>query len=289
MDFTVLLDLFGWSPLDARREFSSTLLQTLIVAPLVSVVVTRWHRANERRQRIRMIPHLVWSTYPIRMHMDAILEGPEGDFVRGGLAMFARQFDQRTDKMYDEDALAFYLGQPSFLVGRLRERVTAQVDYVDGLLDLFAPHFRTSDAIHAQRLRSALRKVEVEVDAVGEATSVLRGSLAGTVRFLRHLEDADASEDASDGEAAAARRTAVAQTADAMIRQADGLTDRLAALPGSLDAVADAAIELVEGFYDGSVPFDRVVASLRKTRWYQEEEALLGAGVRGASPTPEPA
>lgn len=276
MDLGVLLDLLGWSGLDARQEVSSTLLQTLLVAPLVSLVVTRWQRGHERKQRVRMIPHLLGSTHPIRIHMDALTRGPEGDFVRGGLATFARQFDQRTDAMYDEDALGFYLGQPHFLIGRLRERITAQVDYVDGLLDLFAPHFRTPDAILAQRLRSALRSVERDVDGVQEAISVLRGSVDGTARFLRHLRDAgEAADPANVEQEGDSRRAALAQVTESMVGQADRVVERFDALPATLDAVADAGIELVEGFYDGQLRFDQILESLRAKRWYQEEEARV--------------
>lgn len=288
MDFGVLLDFMGWSGLDARQEISSTLLQTLIVAPLVSLVVTRWQRAHERGQRVRMIPHLVWSTYPVRADMDALTTGPEGDMVRGGLAMFARQFDQRTDKMYDGQALGFYLGQPQFLIGRLRARITQQVDYVDGLLDLFAPHFRTSDAIQAQRLRSALRAVEQEVDGVQEAVSVLGGSVSSTVRLLEQIRDTEAAADPQDEEGARTRRTLLSQASESMVRQADELVERFDALPSVLDPIADAAIALVEGFYDDTIPYARIVERIRAKRWYKEEEARRGAApVSGTDHRPE--
>ncbi len=288
MDLGVLLDVIGWSGLDARQEISSTLLQTLIVAPLVSLVVTRWQRAHERSQRVRMIPHLVWSTYPVRAHMDALTSGPEGDFVRGGLAMFARQFDQRTDKMYEAQALSFHLGHPAFLIGRLRDRITQQVDYVDGLLDLFAPHLRTSDAIHAQRLRSSLRAVEHEVEGVKEAVSALRGSVASTVQYLTHLRNTDAAADPGDEEGASTRRTALSQATESMVRQADEHPERFDASPSGLDPSTDATIALVVGFYDDTMPYERIVESLRSQRWYKEEEAQgRGASAFGAGGVPE--
>lgn len=280
------LSWLGWTKFDLRQQFVTTVLQTLFVAPMVSIVIAIWQRRAERSQRVKMVPHIVWSTFPIRLAMDQIVEGPDGDFVRGGLEIFARQYELQTEKIYDPEALSFYLGHPQYLSRILKERVASQCDYVDGLLDLFAPHFRTGDSVSAQRVRSALREIEKSVSGMEEGVNLLAGNISSTCKFLAHLRDVDTSKDIDkeddDGqkEGKPIRDDIRDQALQSMQSRARELINKFDALPSTLDDVAAATMKLVEGFYEDRLDYTKILKKLEKNKWFREEHERLAATLR---------
>jgi hypothetical protein len=277
---SVLTAIYDWIAAEvSSEEFHRRLiyggLQILIIAPIVSFVVTARQRARERSERLRMVPHLIWSTFPIRRSMDALVDGQDGELALAGLNMFARQYETKTEKMYDANALRFYLGHPHLLSGILKQRVADQVDYVDGLLDLFAPHFRTADAVRAQGIRSSLRDLEREVTGIREGIDALAGTTDGTTKFLAHLKATEATV-----EGAERRRSVIDDAAKKRMTQARELAAGYAGLPKMLDSVAASIVEMVEGIYDKKAPYTTIMDTLNKKRWFENEMARLASSER---------
>lgn len=230
--------------LNLLSEAVGILVTVLIVTPLVSYVVARRQAVVERDERKKMMPHLLESCDPISRLLLAVENSSDADFIEAGLEAVRRKVGGKVPDGPYNPSYELALENPHFIFATMKERLETQVQYIDSLVDLFAPHFRTVDAHFAMQFREKLRDPVRDLNEILEQIQWLISATRSFEKLQEHLESVDATKDTGGQEGVAMREDMIKQ----MRENIDSKAHELFSKYKSLDNRAKAISKALEAF-----------------------------------------
>ncbi|MEP3703584.1 MAG: hypothetical protein ABJN20_05895, partial [Lentilitoribacter sp.] len=148
-----------------------------------------------RNERIKMCPHLKSAYEPIHESLMAVENSGDSDFIEAGFEAVRRKLaGEMPDGPYNP-SYELALGNPHHIFSTIKNRVDTQIKYIDSLISLFSPHFRTTDAYSAMTYLDALRDPSRELNIILQKMQWLRSAAESFEKFGEHLTSVDESEE----------------------------------------------------------------------------------------------
>lgn len=199
----LLLNLFS--------EGIGILFTILITSPLVSWIVAKRQARNERNERVKMIPHLKHSYSLIHQILLSVENGSDADFIEAGFEVVRRKIGGQMSSGPYNPSYEFALGNPDFIFRTIKQKIDTQVRYINSLIGLFAPHFRTADAYLAMEYLEKLRDPSQDLNEILQRIQWLISSVEAFEKFGGHLSAVEETEETGGQEGVKTRDSVINQ------------------------------------------------------------------------------
>jgi hypothetical protein len=118
----------------------------------------------------------------------------DADFIEAGFEAVRRKVAGEMSEGPYNPSYELALGNPSHIFSTIKSRLDTQINYIDSLISLFSPHFRTSDAYSAMRYLDSLREPSRDLNVILQKIQWLSSSAESFEKFGGHLASVEESE-----------------------------------------------------------------------------------------------
>lgn len=197
--------------LNLISEGIGMVVSVIIISPLVSWIIARKQAANQRNERIKMSAPLRESYKEVHSMLLQIAKGRDADFITGGLEMVRRKINREIKDGPFNPSYEMALGNPDYILRTIRQKIETQVRYINSLIDLFAPHFRTQDAYLAARYLEHLKSPSDDLNRVLQDMEWILASAQSFENMAAAYQTTEATKENGGAEGAGLRQNIIRQ------------------------------------------------------------------------------